>query len=150
MPQPYSAFLTTVSDDDGSVVISKVTDADIEYTADTAGLLTAVSIDGTLSNTVEGDDLHAAVSQALAQAYRRPESKVETVADLTIGMIPGTRVRVTTKWGIHEGPLDGIRTSYETDQAGSRVCRVNDETVLEIGGSDVRVELTDKAEVVEG
>lgn len=142
------AFLTVVGND-GTTLITKITGADVTRTTGMTNR-SRYEITGYGEDCVQGEDLHSAVAVALAQAYGRPALEVNLVEDLTLGHAEGAHIRVTTKAGIHEGHLSGIRVRHGMDASGIRVRKITDEFVLTVGGADITVEGADRAEVIEG
>ena len=96
-----------------------------------------------------GDDNRVDLSARLGgENFVDLAPKIKTVADLSLGMLHKTRVRVTTKKGIHEGVLHGIATDTDvTDLRARKLYRTY--TELEIGDARVPVETSDLAEVIE-
>lgn len=119
-------------------------------------VLTATNLGPNVAIRVEDRDIHVPFwglieslrTIAAPGTFDAPAPKVQTVADLTLGHAEGTRIRVTTERGIHEGHLSGVRLRHGTDSSGVRIRLFTDEYVLTIGGADIRVDGTDKAEVI--
>ena len=79
-------------------------------------------------------------------------SGVKTVADLNLGMLHKTRVRVTTKEGVHEGVLRHIGMEQEVTTFGYPPHeRKAYDTYIElgIGNACIPVVPSDLAEVIE-
>lgn len=75
--------------------------------------------------------------------------KVKTVADLSLGMLHKTRVRITTEEGVHEGLLRTIDIDYTTTSYGFGRKTHDTSIALVLGTARVGVKATDLAEVVE-
>lgn len=135
------AFLTFVASD-GTTLITKIIEADIEWTTDSPRR-THCTVKGYGTDSVQGEDMASAVGVALAQAYNRtpPEDKVETVAALSLGHVEeSTRIRVTTDDGVYEGPLKAINTATGTGIYGC--------VYLRVGGASFDAYLDDTVEVL--
>ena len=74
---------------------------------------------------------------------------VRTVADLSLGMLHKTRIRVTTNKGVHEGVLHSIATEVEVEVTDLGARKPHGTYIgLGVGNAFVPVKTTDLAEVI--
>ena len=104
-------------------------------------------IEADVQNTF-GSAAHISLSARVAgENFVDLDPGVGTVADLNLGMLHTTRVRVTTDEGVHEGVLHSIATEVEVTDLGARKPH-GTYIGLGVGNAFVPVKTTDLAEVI--